>query len=188
MSFQPPPPLISFLAILFLGIPVCRAPGQTTAMQGFCPVTILDGRKWEKGDSSLKSTYDNRTYFFVSRKAKEKFDSSPPRYIPALGGDCIVCLVNMKKRIAGSVFFSVRHKDRLYLFPQDEAKKVFKEDPEKFENSDLAFDGNCPVCRKGGVAEKGKPEFTVIVNDLRYQMASREVMAEFQRNPRIYTR
>lgn len=163
-----------------------QAVGQTQAMNGFCPVTILDDGKWEKGDTSIKTTYDQRTYYFASQEAKKKFDAHPPKYVPALGGDCIICLVNVNKRIPGSVFYSVRHKDRLYLFPQDLAKKEFKDDPEKFEDADLAFGGNCPVCRKGGSTEKGKPEFTVIVNDMRYQMTSKEVMEEFKRNPKNY--
>lgn len=161
---------------------------QTRAMTGFCPVTILDGGEWKKGDVEIKSTYDNRTYYFVSAEAKKKFDKYPPKYVPALGGDCIICLVNVGKRIEGSVFHSVRHKDRLYLFPQDRAKKVFTDEPEKFENADLAFDGKCPVCKKGGSDEKGKPEFTVIVDDMRYQMASKEIMEEFKRNPKNYVR
>ncbi len=162
------------------------AKGQTKAMNGFCPVTILDNAKWEKGDTALKTTYDKRTYYFVNKEAKAKFDKFPPKYVPALGGDCIICLINVNKRIEGSVFYSVRHKDRLYLFPGDVAKKEFKDEPEKFENADLALNGNCPVCKKGGSNEKGKPEFTVIVNDMRYQMASKEIMQEFMRNPKNY--
>lgn len=159
---------------------------QTKAMQGFCPVTILEEGEWKKGEESLTSTYDNRTYYFASEEAKEKFEKDPPRYVPALGGDCTICLVNVGKRIPGNVYHSVKHKGRLFLFPQDPTMEAFKANPEKFEDADLAFDGNCPVCRKGGSTEKGKPEFTVIVDDMRYQMASREVMEEFQRNPKLY--
>lgn len=156
-------------------------------MKGFCPVTILDKGKWEKGDSSMKTTYDKRTYHFLNQVAKKKFDANPVKYIPALGGDCIVCGIAVKQRIVGSVFYSVRHKSRLYLFPQNETKKKFKDNPEKYENADLAFDGNCPVCKKGGSSEPGKPEFTVIVDDIRYQLASKEIMEEFKRNPQNYT-
>lgn len=161
---------------------------QSRAMQGFCPVTILDSGEWKKGSTSISSTYDNRTYYFVDEAAKKKFEANPPKYVPALGGDCIVCLIRVNKKIPGSVFHSVKHKGRLYLFPEDNTKNAFKSNPEKFENADLAFGGNCPVVRKGGSTEKGKPEFTVIVNDMRYQMASKEVMEEFKRNPKNYTR
>lgn len=175
------------LAILFLTIVApAVATAQTTAMNGFCPVTILNSKKWEKGDQSIKSVYDNRIYYFVNSDAKKTFDANPPKYVPSLGGDCIVCLINVGKRIPGSVYFSVRHKNRLYLFPQDEAKKVFKDDPEKYEDGDLAFGGKCPVCRKGGKDETGKKEFTFIHKDMRYRFASKEIMDEFKRNPENY--
>jgi YHS domain-containing protein len=160
---------------------------QTEAMNSYCPVTILDDGKWEKGNTRLQTTYDNRIYYFSNNTAKQKFDANPPKYIPALGGDCIVCIVNVNQRIAGSVFYSVRHKNRLYLFPQNKSKKLFTDNPEKFEDADLAFNGNCPVCRKGGTSEAGNPKFTVIVNGIRYQLASKEIMEEFKRNPKNYS-
>lgn len=175
---------ITFLTLFMQG----STTAQQETMKGFCPVTILERGEWKKGESQFKTTYDKRTYLFASEDAKKKFDEFPPKYVPALGGDCTICLVNVGKRIPGSVFYSVKHKGRLFLFPQDRTKQAFKDDPEKFENADLALNGNCPVCRKGGSTEKGKPEFTVIVDDMRYQMASKEIMEEFQRNPQTYIR
>ena len=153
MSFS----IILIASLLVILADAKQLAAQTKAMQGFCPVTILDTGEWKKGQTELKSTYDNRTYYFVDSESKEKFDQNPPKYVPALGGDCTICLVNVGKRIAGNVFHSVKHKGRLFLFPQDRTKKAFKENPEKFEKADLAFNGDCPVNRKGGKKEAGKP-------------------------------
>lgn len=174
------------IAICFVFSASNKASAQTKAMSGFCPVTILDGKEWKKGETSLSTTYDNRTYYFVNQEAKKKFDAEPAKYVPAFGGDCSVCIVNVNKRVAGSVFHSVRHKGRLYLFPQDDTKKMFKENPAKYENGDLAYGGKCVVCKKGGKDEMGKPEFTVVHQNMRYQFVSKEVMVEFARNPANY--
>lgn len=180
------PLLLACLIVFIWSFSAADAYSQKVGMEGYCPVTILDNGKWVKGDPAIKSTYDNRTYHFANAEAKKKFDKFPPKYVPALGGDCIICLVNVGKRIPGSVFYSVKHKGRLYLFPQEQTKRAFKENPEKYENADLALGGKCPVCKAGGADEQGKPEFTVIVNDMRYQMVSKEVMDEFKRNPKKY--
>ena len=161
---------------------------QTKAMSGFCPVTILDSKEWKKGEASVATTYDNRIYYFVNEDAKTTFLAQPAKYVPAFGGDCSVCIVNVNNRIAGSVFHSIRHKGRLFLFPQDDTKKMFKENPAKYENGDLALGGKCAVCKKGGKDEMGKPEFTVIHQNMRYQFPTKEIMAEFARNPSIYVK
>ncbi len=178
--------LLVALVICFAFADVKTVSAQTKAMSGFCPVTILDSKEWKKGETSISSTYDNRTYYFKDQESKTKFLAEPAKYVPAFGGDCSVCLVNVNKRIAGSVFHSVRHKGRLFLFPQDDTKKMFKENPAKYENGDLALGGKCAVCKKGGKDEMGKPEFTVIHRNMRYQFPSKEIMAEFARNPSNY--
>ena len=174
--------LIALLSFVLSG----SAAAQTKTMNGYCPVTILESKKWQKGDTSVSSTYDNRIYNFVDKAAKEKFEKNPAKYVPALGGDCIVCLIKVNQRIPGSVFFSIRHKDRLYLFPNEPSKKEFKDDLEKYEFADVAYDGNCAVCMKGGKKEAGKAEFSVVHKDFVYRFASKEIMEEFKRNPAKY--
>ncbi|MEM7317095.1 MAG: hypothetical protein AAF497_28510, partial [Planctomycetota bacterium] len=121
-------------------------------LEGYCPVCIVSARKWEKGRPEINSTYDGTTYYFPNAAIKAKFDASPPMYIPALGGDCIVCYEKMGKRAPGNIRHAALHRGRLYLFPGDSQKQAFLANPTEYENSDLAAKGECVVC----LAKAGK--------------------------------
>jgi hypothetical protein len=53
----------------------------------------------------------------------------------------------MGKRVPGNIRYASLHKNRLYLFPNDEQRQVFRKDPDKYADFDLAIDGICSVCR-----------------------------------------
>ena len=73
---------------------------------GYCPVCILDANKWVKGSPEHQATYDGVTYYLPEEAIKQKFLANPAKYVPALGGDCIVCYVKLGKRVPGSVNYS----------------------------------------------------------------------------------
>ena len=73
------------------------AAGAPFAMEGYCPVSILEMEKWVKGDPAHRVLYDGWTYLFANQKGKQMFQANPAKYVPALGGDCVVALVKMKQ-------------------------------------------------------------------------------------------
>ena len=142
-----------------------------------------------KGSSQISHTYDGQTYLFPEAGARDLFAKSPEKFVPAFGGDCIVCYVEHGERMAGSVKFSARHKGRIYLFPNDEIRQMFVANPEKYENADLAIDGNCVVCLvKGGQEMPGKPEFTAIYNGMRYLFPSDAERQMFLQSPQEFAK
>ena len=160
---------------------------QTTdaiGLDGYCPVCIIAAGKWEAGSNEITSTYDGVTYLFPNQSLKQTFDQSPAKFVPALAGDCVVCLPNAGKRVAGNVNHATMHNGRLFLFPDDETKAEFESNPAKYENVDLAADGNCVVCNGHDV--KGSAEFTEIHDGMRYQFPSAEAAAFFRRAPEKY--
>ena len=140
---------------------------------GYCPVCILDANKWAKGSPEHQATYDGVTYYFPDEAIKQKFLADPAKYVPALGGDCIVCYAKLGKRVPGSVQHSVRHDNRLFLFPGAEQQQAFLSNPKEFADVDLALKGDCAVClvhHNKRVA--GKPEFAEIKDGFRYLFPS----------------
>lgn len=157
------------------------------ALEGYCPVSILDMQKWVKGDPARRAVYDGRTYLFANAKGKQMFDANPAKYIPALGGDCVIALVEKRRRVPGNIRHASFHSGRLYLFSSENAHKRFQADPAKYANADLAYGGNCVVCRVAmQQTVPGKPQLAVVHKGLRYLFPSADQRNEFLANPAKY--
>lgn len=156
-------------------------------LDGYCPVCVIEAKKWEKGNPAIQSTFDGISYSFPSQAIKAKFDANPQKYVPALGGDCIVCYEKAGKRIAGSVRHAALHNERLYLFPSDGEKQAFLADPNSFNETDLAAGGECVVCLvKANKHVRGTAKHTVIHNGLRYQFPSANEADAFRQSPQQF--
>ena len=156
-------------------------------LQGYCPVCVIEMKKWIRGNSSIRAQHDGKTYFFPGEEQRQMFLANPAKYTPALRGDCAVCLTDMKKKMPGSVHFSALHENRLFLFPNAEIKQKFMASPAKYANADLALNGNCPVCRVEMKQEiAGKPEFATTYGGMRYLFPSAKQRSMFVANPGKY--
>lgn len=157
------------------------------ALSGYCPVCVLEMKKWIKGDPRFSVTQDGKTYLFPGEEQRQMFLKNPNKYTPAMGGDCTVCKVEMGKIVPGTVHFAALHEGRLFLFPGDEQKQMFLKNPTKYAGVDLAADGKCTVCRVEMQQEvQGKPEFTVFHNGLRYWFPGADQQKMFVSNPAKY--
>ena len=114
--------------------------GPRIGLEGYCPVCILDANKWVKGSPEYQATYDGVTYHFPEEAIKEKFLANPAKYVPALGGDCIVCYAS-SRAVPGSVNHTVRYDNRLFLFPGAEQQQAFRSNPKEFADVDLVLTG-----------------------------------------------
>lgn len=143
------------------------------ALGGHCAVCVVKAQKWVKGSPEHTSVYDGHRYQFPSAAEQRVFDADPAAFTPALGGDCVVCLKNMGKRVAGSVKHTAKYKGRLYLFPGEEPKQEFLRAPQTYADVDLAHNGDCAVClAKAQKHVAGKPEFAAYYKGLRYLFPS----------------
>ncbi len=160
---------------------------STVAMSGYCPVCVIEMKKWVKGDPRFSVVQNGKTYLFPGQEQKDMFLKSPEKYTPALGGDCTVCLVDMGKRITGSVQHAVMHENRLFLFPSDDQKKTFQANPAKYASIDLAAGGKCTVCKvEMNQDVDGKPELGVLYKGLRYLFPGKDQRDMFLSNPSKY--
>ena len=158
-----------------------------TALEGHCPVCIVQMDKWVKGDPSYQITRDGRTYFFSSEKEKNLFLADPGKFVPALGGDCVVTFAMTGKRVPGNREHMTLHKGRLFLFANDEAEDLFEADPATYENLDLALDGDCPVClADDNQRVPGRPELVIHHEGIRYFFPSEKQRGIFLDNPDKY--
>jgi YHS domain-containing protein len=156
-------------------------------LEGYCPVSLKTMQKWVKGDPSIKTLFDGHTYLFANEQGKKMFLADTAKYLPVLGGDCVVSLVKMGKRVPGNIRHATLHEGRLFLFANAGGKKMFLADPQAYANADLAYGGNCVVCNlnmRQTVA--GRPEFVVFHKGLRYLFPAAEQRDQFLSNPKKY--
>ena len=178
--------VVATTAMLLTSIASAQQPTQL-GLNGFCPVCIVKASKWELGSPEITSVYDGITYQFPTQALLKTFEEDPAKYVPALKGDCVVCLVKGKPGVAGSVDYAALHENRLFLFPSEEVRAEFEKNSAKYENVDLAADGECIVC---AVEKKklvhGSDQFTETHDGLRYLFPSAEVAAMFRKTPQEY--
>lgn len=160
---------------------------QSVALEGYCPVCIIQMKKWVRGSSEHQVAYDGKTYYFPGEKPKQMFLADPAKYVPALGGDCTVCFAKMGKRVPGNIRHATIHRNRLFLFPGDAQKEEFLSNPKAYADVDLALDGKCAVCLTEMKKEvPGKPEVTAIHQGLRYQFPADKQRKMFLAKPAKY--
>lgn len=156
------------------------------ALEGNCAVCLLDGGAVVKGTEKFAVEYDGQQYLFPDESTRKKFAKNPEKYAPVLNGDCTVCYQHGGSRPAGKVEYNLVHEGRLYLFPSEGTLQEFKDNPDKYKNVDLAFDGNCAICLKNGNESEGKPEFTARYKGMRYQFPNKALVKKFEENPALY--
>jgi len=164
-----------------------KAAANAVGLQGYCPVCVIEMKKWMKGSQQFAAQYDGKTYLFPGEEQKQVFVSNPAKYTPVLGGDCVVALVEMGKRVPGSLQFAALHENRLYLFANEQAKGMFQSNKEKYANADVALGGNCSVCRvEMNQDVDGSPQFTSLHKGMRYLFPGEKQQQMFNANPTKY--
>ena len=157
------------------------------AMQGFCPVTIRSNGLWKSGNPASQTVFDGKQYLFVGPKERALFLKKPGFYLPAFAGDCPVTWIDFQQRVPGSVYDPVMYQGRLYLLAGASEKSVFKADPTRFANADIAADGKCVVTLvEEEQSAPGRPEFETWHRGTRYRFASADRQAKFETDRRRY--
>ncbi|HMO15900.1 MAG TPA: hypothetical protein PKD64_17875 [Pirellulaceae bacterium] len=179
------------VAIAALGLPWWALPAsataQTVALEGNCAVCLVEGGKLMPGSKDHSVMFDRQVYYFPSEAEKKMFLSNPLKYAPVLGGDCVVCRANMGARVPGDAKYPAVHNNRLYLFPSEQELRVFKSDPRKYENVDLALDGHCSVCVvNAGKWVPGKPQHVSVYDGKRYYFPSADERQTFESDPAAF--
>ena len=116
-------------------------------LDGHCPVTFVEAKKLVAGKPEQSIEYDGRTYWLAGADELAKFEHDPDRYAPVMGGLCVVSLAEDDRKIDGLTRFAAMYRGRLFLFANSEQRRRFQIQPKRYADSDLAINGNCPVCR-----------------------------------------
>lgn len=141
-------------------------------LEGFCIVTLRERQKWLPGSESNQLVFDGQLYWFAGQRQRAIFAATPQRYVPALGGNCVVTFAESGIRERGDPQFGILHNKQLFFFRSQAEQEKFQSEPNQFTDLDLANEGRCLVSQIDDERQlPGLPETTVIVDGLRYLFA-----------------
>jgi YHS domain-containing protein len=114
-------------------VPASQAP--PIALEGYCPVTLVEAEKWKKADARYGAIHRGRTYLFSSEIEQKKFLANPDRYSPALSGLDPVAFAQRNQQVEGKRGYGVKYNNQVYLFENEGSLQVFSKSPHTFANT-----------------------------------------------------
>jgi YHS domain-containing protein/thioredoxin-related protein len=159
------------------------------AMNGYCPVRLVEGKGRVKGDHRLAVFHDGHAYRFADAKAREAFLADTEKYLPSAGGLCVVTKKDKALDLPGDAACGATYHGRLYLFSTLDARAKFAASPDSYSGLDIADNGLCPHCKTVAKAEvAGKPEFAATHSGKRYLFPDESHRQAFREAPDRYVR
>ncbi|WP_186767709.1 thioredoxin family protein [Blastopirellula retiformator] len=102
------------------------------ALDGFCPVTLAEGMRWQKGDARWGAVHQGRVYLFASDVQQRKFLASPDRFSPVLSGNDPVAYIEQGRLVDGNRSHGLTYNGVLYLFSSEDNLKTFWSAPQRY--------------------------------------------------------
>lgn len=102
------------------------------ALDGFCPVAVMDEDRWATGDSRWGARHRGRVYLFHSAASQQRFLSDPERYSPALAGFDPVLFAEQGQFIEGKREHGLRFENQMFLFQSEASLARFEQNPDQY--------------------------------------------------------
>lgn len=101
-------------------------------LEGFCPVTLAEQKRWQVGDRRWGVVHRGRTYLFAGPIEQQKFLSNPDRYSPAVSGQDVVMALDYGQSVDGTRALGTEYQNRIYLFSSQASQNAFWKNPERY--------------------------------------------------------
>jgi YHS domain-containing protein len=111
-------------------VPASQAPA--VALEGYCPVTLLEQRKWHRADPQFGAIHRGKTYLFATEDAQRKFLANPDGYSPALSGFDPVVFAQRGEMVEGKRSYGITFNRQIFLFADESSLKAFEQSPQSF--------------------------------------------------------
>ncbi len=105
------------------------------AMDGHCPVTLVEQQRWVLGDVRWGISHEGRTYLFTSAAERDKFWQQPNRFSPVMAGNDPVLATDHGQMLAGRREHGLFVNGRIYLFVSEESLAQFERNRERYVQS-----------------------------------------------------
>ncbi len=102
------------------------------AMDGYCPVTLTDEERWQKGSPQWGAIHRGQTYLFASLQQQQRFLADPDRYSPVLVGYDPVRYIDRGEIVPGKRQYGMWYRGKIYLFLDEASLDQFSAKPELY--------------------------------------------------------
>ncbi|MBA2114932.1 thioredoxin family protein [Bremerella alba] len=104
------------------------------AIDGYCPVTLVEQMKWQKGDPRWGAQHQGQVYLFSSQNEQQKFLANPNQFSPVMSGIDPVAYLGKGQVVPGDRRFGLTYRGTLYLFSSEESLQAFWNDPQRYSS------------------------------------------------------
>jgi thioredoxin-related protein/YHS domain-containing protein len=126
------------------------------ALDGFCPISLIEGHRLVSGQRALTLSHNGLLYRFADDRMRQAFRKQPERYLPVNGGRCPVTQVDRGEIRPGAARWSVLYKDHLFLCGDEEGRDRFIKNPDRYAHVAMADRQVCPHCwGRDGLSAQG---------------------------------
>jgi YHS domain-containing protein len=102
------------------------------ALDGYCPVTLAEQEKWEKGDVRWGVEHRGRLYLFQSPQYQQQFLADPDRFSPVLSGYDPTRYIDFGEMVPGRRRHGMWFRGKIYLFTDESSLDRFSQNPEYY--------------------------------------------------------
>jgi protein disulfide-isomerase len=118
-------------------VPSRAAEHRELAIEGYCPVALIEDTKWAEGNPALGVVHLGKLYLFSSETAMQKFLSDPAPYTPVLNEIDVVRFFEEKQIVPGKRTHGTTVNNRMFFFADEEALEHFNANWERYFDSAL---------------------------------------------------
>ena len=107
------------------------------AMQGFCPVTVINDDKWVEGKAEFGVIHLGKLYLFTSEQAMKTFLADPVPYTPVLNEIDVVRFFEERKIVPGKREWGLKDPiyNRMFFFADEAAMNHFYNEYERYTDA-----------------------------------------------------
>ena len=109
------------------------------ALDGNCPVTLMERKRWAVGHPTFGAVHRGRTYLFLGPQERDKFLVEPDRFSPVLSGLDPVMVLENHQSVPGKREFGVFGADgKIYLFANSTTRDRFEQNEQHYSTTAAA--------------------------------------------------
>lgn len=114
------------------GAPQIPPGNPPLALNGYCPVTLVEQGSWAYGDARYGMQHRGRTYLFGGPHELERFRADPDRFSPVCSGNDPVLELDQRQTVPGSVYYGLFCRGHIYLFSSELTLQRFRENQNRY--------------------------------------------------------
>lgn len=117
--------------------PSLQPTSSELGIEGYCPVSLINGEKWVKGNKQWGCLHRGKTYLFTSKENRDLFQMAPDAFSPLLAGYDPVIFHEKGELVRGSrskgAFFGGNDGPKIVvLFQDQQTREKFEKEPSRY--------------------------------------------------------